>query len=381
MHTDNEVSRIVLSAAWSKMPMPCLADLKSGVISNVCFFQAALGESKMPFIKAYPCKEQKYWVWGLIDAIGYYGGLPALIAPRAHNAPKIPGYLSPSEDSAFGMLSKFYGIPILPVNVRDPYLCIDIDAFRPPDWIARQLRDKVFYSLDELNDHISLLLTRYVTLPNSACGDSRLDNFHSMDKPMLRPLPQQPFSIFEVAPRVVGDNCFIKYSGSYYSVPYTYCKKKVNLHVSKSEVTIYNTSGVLIASHKRDENNKYVIEPSHMPPKHKLFGYPVYDGCKYVEWAAHIGGNTRSVIECLLAAADYEQQAFRSCMAILRLSKKYGNSRLDSACKAAMFYGCICFSAIKRLTVKGVDPKALFAAKPASNDYIQLMFDDDGATI
>jgi len=380
MHTDTEVSRIVLSAAWSKIPMPCLVDLNSGEMSNVCFFQATLGESKMPFIKAYPCKEQKYWVWGLIDAIDYYGGLPALIAPRAHNAPKIPGYLSPSEDSAFDMLSKFYGIPILPVNLRDPALCIDIDAFRPPDWIVRQLRDKVFYSLDELNDHTSLLLTRYVTLPSSTCNNSRLNIFRTKDKPMLGPLPQQRFSVIEVATRVVGDNCFIKYGSSYYSVPYTYCKQKVNLHVSKSEIAIFDICGVHLASHKLDENNKYVIEPSHMPPKHKLFGYPVYDGSKYVEWAAHIGGNTRSVIECLLATADYEQQAFRSCIAILQLSKKYGNSRLDSACKAAKFYGCICFSAIKRLTINGVDPKALFTAKPTSNDYIQLKFNDDGSS-
>jgi len=326
-------------------------------------------------MKAFPRKEQRYWLSGLIDAIEYYGGLPALIAPRVHNAPKIPKYLSPSNDSAFGMFSKFYGIPVLPVNLKGSSLSLDIDAFKPLDWILRQLRDKVFYSLDELNDHISLLLTRYVKLPNSTCGDSRYNIFCIRDKPMLRPLPQQRFTIFDITPRVVGDNCFIMYSGSYYSVPYTYCKQKVILHVSKSEIIIYDINGVFLASHKRDGNTKYVIEPSHMPPRHMLFGYHVYDGSKYVEWAAHIGSNTRYVIECLLTTADYEQKAFRSCMAILQLSKKYGNNRLDSACKAAKFYGCISYSAIKRLILRGVELKSLPTKSSSYNKHDQLRLD------
>ena len=372
---DFEVHGVVLSAGWSKNPTLALVDLKTGVRGNVSLFQAMLCASKMPYIKAFPRKEQRYWVSGLIDAIEYFGGLPALIAPQAHNSPKIPEYFSPLNDSAFGMFSKFYDIPVLPVSLKDPSFSLGIDVFKPADWILRQLRDKVFYSLDELNDHISLLLSQYVTLPSSACADSLLNIFCIRDKPMLRPLPTPRFSIIDIAHRMVGDNCFIKYSGSYYSVPYTFCKQKVIVHVSKSEIIIYDISGVFLASHKRVPNTKYVIDPSHMPPKYKLFGYPVYDGGKYVEWADHIGSNTRCVIECLLASAEYEQRAFRTCMAILQLSKKYGNSRLESACKAAKFYGCISFSAIKRLILRDAHTKSLSTKISRHNEYVQLRLD------
>ena len=375
MSTDIEGTGVVLSAAWLKKPMHCLTDLKTCVMSNVCFFHTVLGESKMPYMKAFPRKEQKYWVSGLASAIEYYGGLPALIAPHNYNMPKIPEYFSPSIDSAFGMFTKFYDIPVLPVNSKNTSLSPDIDVYQSVGWFLRQLQDKVFYSLEELNDHISLLLSRYVTLPSSVCRDSRFNVFCIRDKPLLRPLPEQRFSIIDISTRVVGDNCFIKYSGSYYSVPYTFCKQKVNLHVSKSEIIIYDINGVHLTSHKRGENTKYVIDPSHMPPKYKLFGYPVYDGSKYVEWADHIGSNTRSVIECLLTTAKYEQQAFRTCMAILQLSKKYGNHRLESACEAAKFYGCISFSAIKRLIFRGVDLKSL-RTKTTSNKYVQLRLDN-----
>lgn len=376
MGVDIEGSSIVLSAAWLKKPMPCLADLKTGVVGNACFFHAVLGVSKMPYIKAFPRKEQKYWVCGLINAIEYYGGLPAFISPRTHNTPNIPEYLSPSNDSAFGMFSKFYDIPVLPVNFKAPSLSPDIDVLEPTDWFTRHLQDKVFYSLDDLNDHISLLLTRYVTLPSSTVRQSRFNVFCIRDKPLLRPLPQKRFSVYDISIRVAGDNCFVMYDGSYYSVPYKFCKQKVILHISESEIVIYDMYGLWLTTHKRDRDTKYTTDPSHMPPKYELFGYQVYDGAKYIQWAAHIGGNTRSVIECLLASAEYEQQAFKTCMAILQLSKKFGNYRLESACRSAKLLGCISFFAIKKLILQVADPKALSSKTSLSNKHVQLCLDN-----
>jgi len=376
LNSNIKVSGVILSAAWSKKPMLCLADLKSGVMSDACIFQAVLGASKMPYMKAFPRKEQKYWVQGLIDSIEYYDGLPALIAPRAHNTPKISEYLSPLKDSAFEMFSSFYGIPVLPVNLEGLPLNPDLDLLESVNWILRQLHDRVFYSLDELNANISLLLSQYVTLPSSALRDSRFNVFYIKDKPLMKPLPQQRFSIVDISTRVVGDNCFVKYCGSYYSVPYMFCGQEVILYASESEIVIYGINGVYLTSHKRDGETKYTMEPSHMPPKYKLFGYPVYDGGKYVEWAAHIGDNTRSIIECLLASADYEQLAFKTCMAILQLSKKYGNYRLESACKAAKILGCISCHAIKKLITQDTQSKAV-PTKAIYNDYIQLPLDTD----
>jgi hypothetical protein len=180
----------------------------------------------------------------------------------------------------------------------------------------------------------------------------------------------------DISLRVVGDNCFVKYSGVYYSVPYTFCKQKVILRVSKSEVIICDINGAYIASHERDGSTKYVTDPTHMPPQNTPRDSQIYNSEKYVEWAGHIGSNTRSVIECLLTGYKYEQQAFKTCMAILQLSKKYGNIRLESACKMAMFLGCINYYSIKRMLVQGADLKPLPAKTPAyNNKYTQLRLD------
>ena len=366
---DIDNSGIVLYAAWLKKPMLSLVDLKSGEMHDACIFYTTLGSSFMPFMKAFPGREQKYWMQGLIGAIKYYGGLPALIAPRIQNTPRPPAYLSPSNDSAFGMFSESYDIPVLPVNAKHPSLRSDVTVFRSVAWFMWYLRDKVFYSMEELNEHINQLLSRFVVLPYNANGDSMFNVFCAKDKPLLRPLPQPLCLVFDIAARVVGDNCFVQYDQHYYSVPYKFCKQKVNLHISESEIVIYDADRNRLASHKRGGEAKYITVPAHMPPKYRLFGYQVYDGSKYVEWAAHIGDNTRFVIEYLLSTAKYEQQAFKNCMAILQLSKKHGNHRLESACKSAKRYGYISYYTIKKFVFDNpVDSNAVPVNTTMLND-------------
>ena len=371
-------SGVTLSAAWSKRSMPYLYDLKSGVTDNVYFFQAALGESKLPYMEAFPGKEEKYWVRGLINAVEYYGGLPAQIAPLAHNAPRIPGYLSPANvrDSAFGLFSEFYGIPILPVNEKNFSQCLVADNIRAVEWMGRQLKEKMFYSIDALNTHISVLLPHYASLPSIVCNDSRYNVFCLKDKPLLKPLPEQRFSITDVCTRVAGDNCFIKYGDTYYSIPYLFCNQQVTLHASDSEIIIYDINGGYLATHKRGGYGKYVADPCHMPPLNQSFGNQYTSGEKYVQWARRVGRYTHTVILCLLTREKYEQCAFKTCMAILQLSKKYGPYRLESACKKAIQLGCVSYYSIRKLVAEGLDEVVLHERKVVPYNCFQPRLGD-----
>ena len=40
----------------------------------------------------------------------------------------------------------------------------------------------------------------------------------------------------------------------------------------------------------------------------------------------------------MLASRSVEQQAYKSCMALLKLTEKYAPSRLEAACKKALSY-------------------------------------------
>lgn len=73
-----------------------------------------------------------------------------------------------------------------------------------------------------------------------------------------------------------------------------------------------------------------------MPPNHQQ--YLQWNGERFSKWAAKIGQNTAMVVESILAGHKIEQQGYRACMALLKLSDQYSPQRLESACAKALDY-------------------------------------------
>ena len=73
-----------------------------------------------------------------------------------------------------------------------------------------------------------------------------------------------------------------------------------------------------------------------MPPNH--LQYIQWNGERFRKWAAKIGSNTETVVEAILTGYKVEQQGYRACMALLKLSDQYSPERLESACLKALDY-------------------------------------------
>ena len=66
-------------------------------------------------------------------------------------------------------------------------------------------------------------------------------------------------------------------------------------------------------------------------------------------WAQEIGPHTVDLVQALLAARTHPQQAYRSCLGILRLATRYGNERLEAACKRALPSGIRSYKGVKNI--------------------------------
>lgn len=73
-----------------------------------------------------------------------------------------------------------------------------------------------------------------------------------------------------------------------------------------------------------------------MPPNHQK--YVQWNGERFRKWAAKIGENTTVVVEGILSSYKVEQQGYRACMALLKLSDQYTPQRLESACAKVLDY-------------------------------------------
>jgi len=123
----------------------------------------------------------------------------------------------------------------------------------------------------------------------------------------------------------------------HYSVPAEYIKQKVDIRLTQHLVEVfYNNKR--ICSHRRlhGRPGQYSTTEAHMPEDHQ--NYLRWDRKRFVSWAEKIGPHTKITVESILASHKVEQQACRSCFALLKLADSYSSSRLVASCKRALTF-------------------------------------------
>ena len=73
-----------------------------------------------------------------------------------------------------------------------------------------------------------------------------------------------------------------------------------------------------------------------MPPEHQK--YLQWNGERFIRWAKQTGESTEAVIRHFLSMYKVEQQGYKSCMALLKLSDTYSSARLEAACSKALTF-------------------------------------------
>jgi transposase len=77
------------------------------------------------------------------------------------------------------------------------------------------------------------------------------------------------------------------------------------------------------------------------------------------QWAAKTGPATEKLIRTVLASRKHPQQAYRSCLGILRLGKAYGDERLEAACRRALTLGSCRYKSLESILKHRLDEQPL----------------------
>ena len=205
-------------------------------------------------------------------------------------------------------------------------------------WIIASLRNQQYLSLRELNADIQTCLKEFNSKPFQKREGSRATVFEE-EKTYLLPLPEHHYELAEWKIATVQFNYHIAVDGNNYSVPYEYIKQKVNLRLTKRVVEIL-FAGNRIASHKRlyGRKGQYSTYEEHMPSDHRE--YTLWNAERFINWAEKIGEHTRDVVRFLLSRNQVEQQGYKSCMALLKLSDTHSALKLERACEKALSFTC-----------------------------------------
>lgn len=359
MHIEREPGRELFVDWMGEAPL-CVVDGDTGEIHAAHFFVGALGASGYPFVAAFPDESQTSWIGAHVRALEYYGGLPRILVPdNCKTAVKSPKYYDPEFNAAYRELAEHYEIAVLPARVREPRdkSIVEQSVGWLETWLLGMIRNQRFFSFEELNAYVRQRLSELVQRPFQKKDGSRYSEFRKTDQPALRPLPTKPFEIADILLRRVPDNYHVEYKGFYYSVPYKLYKQQVMLRASERTIEIFDRDKRRVATHpRRNQGRRYVTDPQHMPENHRAFhDQRAFDGERYKAWAAKLGSNTFQFITALLESHTCEEQAYRSCMGVLRLSEKYGAERVEHACSKALALNSAAYVTVRNILQNGMD--------------------------
>jgi transposase len=316
-----------------------VTDNETGEIITAYIFAAVLPYSGYAYVEAFLNQDQEAWILAHINAYRFFGGVTRILVSDNLKS----GVIKNTRDEivlnkSYQEMAEHYGTAIIPTRVRAPKDKATIEGTikHVSNFILAAIRNQRFFTLHELNGVIKERL-HALNHRQFHKKDGNRASLFSEERASLLPLPTREYEHATWKIATTQYNYHISVDGQYYSVPHEYIKRKVDVRLTRSVVEVFFERN-RICSHVRlyGRQGQYSTQEAHMPPNHQQ--YTQWNGERFRNWAARIGPNTAAVVEIILTNCKVEQQGYRACMALLKLSDNYTPQRLETACDKALFY-------------------------------------------
>ena len=173
--------------------------------------------------------------------------------------------------------------------------------------------------------------------------------FELEKKNKLKPLPIEEFKMPQVGIRKVYHDCHIYVDYSYYSVPFEYVGKEVNIEVSATLVKVFYQNKQIACHIRSQGRGNFCTNPNHYP-KYKRMSETEYQE-KYQVKMAELGPYAQQLF--FLVVNEHPWDWSRTIQGILTFTKAYPSHIIDLACKRAIAFRAIGYQIIKNILKSG----------------------------
>jgi hypothetical protein len=320
-------------------------DWDTGQIIQCPVFIACLPYSDYGFAIAVRSQGIEDFIYALRKCLEILGGATELLVPDNLKAAivKANNY-EPSINHVLEDFANHYGIIVVPTRVAKPLdkALVEDHVKLFYNRVMAKLRNEIFFDLHSLNKAISDKMLDHNQTRMQQKPYCREEKFLADEKPLLKPLPDEPFEVKYYKEYKVAKNnhIYLTQDKHYYSVPYKWTGQKAKVIYTRSIVKIY-IKGQLVAVHGRDKQpGQYTTVKEHLCSHHRhyLDRSPDY----YRKKAREISENLYRVIDSLFNGGRPPEQNYRSCDGLFRLYRKTGPEIFNKACDIAI--ECQCYS-------------------------------------
>lgn len=315
---------------------PSIVNRFTGEIQEVELLVLCWGCSHYTYAEAQLSQELRNWIMGHVRGFDYFGCVAKLLVPDnlKSGVAKAHRY-DPDVNPTYTELSEHYGFGVLPARPNHPRdkAKVETSVQIVQRWIVARLRNQVYHSIEDLNRAIWLLLTELNNRPMQKIHRSRKELFEELDKPNSLKLPLDRFTYRQSYAPTINLDYHIEIEKRYYSVPWNYYGKKVQVYLSDGIVSVFSGDERIAIHNELKKPYTYATQPEHMPPKHRA--YHDWSIAVVLRKAREVGPATEVLVKKIIAQKQHPQQGFRPAQGILRLTATYGNDRLEAAASIA----------------------------------------------
>lgn len=338
-----------------------VVDRDTGKPREVELFVGVLGASNYTYAEASTSQKGPEFLESQTRMLEFFGGVPSLITPdQLKSGVKTPCRYDPEIQRTYEEMAAHYGCAVVAARPRHPKdkAKVEVGVQVVQRWILARLRNERFFTLSDLNRRIAELVRELNERPmRGYAGKSRRELYELVDRPALSPLPPERFVLCEWRAARVNVDYHVVLEGSYYSVPYTLVHEQVDVRSTARIVEVFHQNQ-RVASHERSATpGSYRTDPGHMPRAHQeALAWPP---SRLMAWADKVGPSVGLLVRAILTSRPHPEQGYRPCLGILRLSKRYGNDRLERACHRAHLAGARSYRHVAAILKNGLDQAPL----------------------
>jgi transposase len=337
-------------------------DLENGEMIKCPVLVCVLPFSCFTYVEALHSERREDLINGLNHCLQYIGGVPQSIkSDNLAQWVKKANRYEPSFTDFADQISLHYGTTMTATRVKKPRdkATVESSVNTAYNRIYASIRNKTAQSLRQLNEFIFEELQNLNHKKMQQHDYSRYERFLQYEKPLLKPIPAVLFVIKHTVNAAVQRNYHVMLGEDkhYYSVPCQYIGQTLKIIYDRDNVEIFLSDYQRIVTHVRSyKRYGYTTIPEHMPKNHSYYAkIKGYDEKYFLEKAGSIGLVTTQAIQSILKNKLFEQQCYTSCLGVLRLGEKYGNDRLELACKRAVEGPKVTYMIIKSILDKKLD--------------------------
>ncbi len=207
-----------------------------------------------------------------------------------------------------------------------------------------RIRNKTYTSLVELNRDLKDWVIKKNCDVMKGRGNSR-SYFFEKEKPLLKELPDTTYEMNYFKKAKVHPDCHIQHQRNFYSVPYKYVGKEVDVKFNGSTIHIYYQTKRVGSHTVLKGHTHYQTNPAHYPES-KIVEINYHLSQARIK-AKKVGPNMELLIEKLISMDKFPLKTLRKVQGVLGLSSSFTSESLEHGAQLSLEFNRLTYQGLK----------------------------------